>query len=136
MSFKKIKTVQVSERVFDLACDALDDEHYCGAKVNGFLECFNNCREQGYVLTAYSTDYKRKNRPCDIRIWACEDRHSDDILAIWDDCHPRAARPETYGEEAYAKNSKRFPYNEFFAAADYIVNLVKERFAKEFAKRR
>ena len=136
MSFKKIKTIRVSERVFDLACDALDDEKCeSGAKINGYLECFNNCREQGYVLTVYSTDYGCKDRPCDLRIWVCEDRHSDNILVIWDD---NRRKPEAvsavYGEEAYAKNSRHFSYDEFFAAAKYIVNLVKERFAKEFAR--
>lgn len=137
MGFKKIKTIRVSEMVFDLVCSALDEEQlYAGAKINGYLECFNNCREQGYVLTAYSTDYGRKNRPCDFRVWACEARSSDDIRVIWDDYRPQGPTSASYGEEAYAKNSKRFRYDEFFAAADYIVNLVKERFGRGEIRKR
>ena len=48
MGFRKIRTIQVSERVFDIVCEELDleaSENY--VKISGYLECFNNCREQG-----------------------------------------------------------------------------------------
>lgn len=130
MSFRKIRTIQVSERVFDLVCEALDNEQYeNGARINGYLECFYNCREQGYVMTVCSTDWSAKERPCDLHVWACEARNSDEIMVVWDTESPVAGN--RFGDVAYG-NRKYFHYNEVQKAADYIVELVKEKFKKEF----
>lgn len=126
MGFKKIRTIKVSERVFDLVCEALDNEQYeNGAKVNGYLECFCNCREQGYMMTVYSTDWSAKERPCDIHVWACEARSSDEIMVVWD---TEKAGFNLFSETAYANNRKYFRYDRLQEAADYIVGLVKEKF--------
>lgn len=133
MSFRKIRTVQVSERVFDVVCEALDNEQYeNGAKVNGYLECFVNCREQGYLMTVYSTDWSAEERPCGIHVWACEARNSDEIMVVWDTETPDLAG-NMFSEAAYNNNRKYFHFDEIQKAADYIIGLVKEKFAKEFA---
>lgn len=134
MSFRKIRTVQVSERVFDIVCEALDTEQ-CeyGVKVNGYLECFVNCREQGYVLNVYSTDWSAEERPCDLHVWACEARSSDEIMVVWDTETPDLAG-NMFSEVAYNNNRKYFHFDEVQKAADYIIGLVKEKFIKEFTK--
>lgn len=124
--FDKVRSVKVSERVFDLVCEALNNEQYeNGAKINGYLECFCNCREQGYVMTVYSTDWDAKDRPRDLRIWACEARSSDEIMVVWGTEDPEPNN--LFGEAAYG-NRKYFHFDELQKAADYIVGLVKEKF--------
>ena len=134
MGFDKLRTVKVSERVFDLVCEALNNEQYeNGAKVDGYLECFVNCREQGYVLSVYSTDWSTspENRPGDFHVWACEARSSDEIMVVWDTETPDLAG-NMFSEAAYNNNRKYFRYDKLQEAADYIVGLVKEKFIKEF----
>lgn len=132
--FDKFRSVKVSERVFDLVCEALNNEQYNnGAKVNGYLECFYNCREQGYVLSVYSIDWSAKERPCDLHVWACEARSSDEIMVIWDTETPDLAG-NLFSEAAYNSNRKYFRFDELQKVANYILDLVKEKFAKEFTK--
>lgn len=134
MSFRKMPTIRVSERVFDLVCEALETECENGAKIYGFLECFVNCREQGYVMAVYSTDFSTEEHPCDLHIWACESRNSDDIMVVWDTETPDLAG-NLFSENAYNNNRKYFRFGEYQKAADYIIELVKEHFKKEFTPR-
>ena len=135
MDFRKIRTIQVSERVFDLVCDELDSdatENY--VKISGYLECFNNCREQGYVLHVDSVDWDNPNKTkTDLVIWAFEARSSDEIVVSWQNEYPHNGM---FSEDTYNNRRKYFHYNELQKAADYIVNLVKEKFVKEFTKPR
>lgn len=132
MGFDKLRTVKVSERVFDLVCEALNNERdENGLKINGYLECFVNCREQGYVLSVYSTDWSAKERPCDIHVWACEARSSDEIMVIWDTETPELVG-NLFSDVAYNNNRKYFRYDKLQEAADYIIGLIKEKFIKEF----
>ena len=132
MGFRKIRTIQVSERVFDIVCDTLDfeqTENYI--KIDGWLECFNNCREQGYFLNVSSSDFHNENRTKDnLYIWACENRNSDNIMVIWSTEYP--GNKGMFSEEDWKERNKHFRYDELQKAADFIVDLVKEHFKEEF----
>ena len=131
MSFRKIRTIQVSERVFDLVCEDLDEEaseNY--VKISGYLECFNNCREQGYVLHVDSIDWDSENRTkTNLVIWAFEARSSDEIVVSWQNEYPHNGM---FSEDTYNNRRKYFHYNELQKAADFIIDLVKEHFKHEF----
>lgn len=132
MSFNKIRTIRVSERVFDIVCEELDDEaseNYI--KIGGYLECFNNCREQGYVLHVSSNEWDNNalRTEEDLNIWAFEARSSDEIVVSWQTEYPNKGM---FSEETYNNRRKYFHYNEIQEAADFIINLVKEHFKKEF----
>lgn len=137
MGFRKIRTIQVSERVFDIVCEALDFEASENhIKISGYLSAFNNCREQGFYLTVDSVEFDNKEHrtDSDLYVWACEARSSDEIMVIWDTEYPHDKG--MFSENAYNNNRTYFHYNELQKAADYIINLVKEKFAKEFTKPR
>lgn len=131
MSFNKITTIKVSERVFDIVCEELDcDKSDSGVKIDGYLECFNNCREQGYVLTVSSDDYDNSEKTEDsLCIWAFECRNSDDIIVSWQtEYHDKGM----FSDDTYKNRRKYFSYGEYQAAADFIIGLVKKHFEKEF----
>lgn len=136
MGFRKIQTIQVSERVFDLVCNFLDleaTENY--VKISGYLECFNNCREQGYVLHIDSVDWDNKERTTEnLYIWAFEARSSDEIVVSWQTEYPHDRG--MFSEETYKERRKYFHYNQIYEAAQFIIDLVKEHFKKEFTNKR
>ena len=147
MAFRKIQTIRVSERVFDLVCSELD----CYAtdykvKIDGWLETFNNCREQGYCLFVDSVDWDNENRTKGmLHIFACECRNSDNIMVICQTEYP--SFKGMFSEKAYnnfvdkdhinpEKESytfyTQFGYNEIQRAASFIVEIVKDYFKSEF----
>jgi hypothetical protein len=134
MSFQKIRSIKVSERVFDLVCEELD---LCATEYNkkiwGYLQTFNNCREQGYYLTISSiADFNDKQRTKeDMYVWACECRNSDEIMIVISYKHPRING--MFDEEAY-ENRRFFGYDELQPSADFIINQVKKHFAYEMGK--
>ena len=135
MSFRKIRTIKVSERVFDIVCEDLDiDVSEYNIKIGGYLECFNNCREQGYVLHIYSTDYDNEERTrTDFHIWAHEHRNSDDIVVRWQTEYPQNGM---FNEETYRERTICFKYDDYQKAANYIHELVTEHFKHEYSNYR
>ena len=134
MSFRKITTIKVSERVFDIVCDELDlyASEY-NVKIDGYLECFNNCREQGYVLHVESTDWDNENKTkTDLCIWAHEHRNGDDIVVRWQTEYPHNGM---FSEDTYNKRTKCFKYYELQQAAKFIIDLVEEHFKEEFTNK-
>lgn len=131
MGFNKCRSIKVSERVFDLVCTELDfeqTENY--VKIDGYLMTFNNCREQGYVLSVSSSDYGNENRTkTDLYIWAHEHRSGDSIMVRWQTEYPHNGM---FNEETYDNRTRDFKYNEEHKAADFITNLVRKHFAEEF----
>lgn len=132
MGFNKIRTIRVSERVFDIVCEDLDNEateNY--VKIDGWLECFNNCREQGYVLHVSSSDFENENRTKDnLYIWAFEARSSDEIVVSWQTEYP--GNKGMFSEDTYNNRRKYFHYDELQKAAKFIVDLVEDHFKAEF----
>ena len=132
MSFRKIRSVQVSEAVLNKVCDTLDifaseDE----VKISGWLEVFNNCREQGFVLRVGTTDFDNKNHTQkEFFAWACEARSSDSILVVWSTDRP--ANNNRFSEEDYEKRSQRFEATQTHEAAQFILKKIKEHFQVEF----
>ena len=134
MSFQKIRTILVSERVFSIATDTLNNEieSMNPIKVSGYLECFNNCREQGYVLATQSYDYENEKRTKEsLYIWAFENRSSDNIVVCWQTEYPDKGM---YSILTFENRRKLFKYNELQSAADFIVELVKKHFKVEFSR--
>lgn len=131
MSFRKITSVLVSERVFDIVCEQLDVEaSEYGVKIDGYLSTFNNCREQGFYLTVSSTDFTNEKMTREnIYVWVCESRNSDNIMVVVSNKYPSSNG--MFDENAY-NNRKTFRYDEYYKAADYIHDLVKKHFANEF----
>ena len=135
MAFDKIRSIKVSERVFDIVGEYLTaekDGDYI--KIDGYLETFNNCREQGYVLRVDSCDYNNKNRTTDvIYIWVYENRNSDDIVVA----HQFNDYPHNgmFSDETYEKRRKYFDYGHYQEAADYIEKLITKTFEKEFTNK-
>lgn len=127
MGFQKLKTIKVSERVFDLVCEKLDleatENH---VRIYGWLECFFNHREQGYMLHVSSLDNRK-----DLFVWACECRNSDEIMVVHSDDFPNF-EDNLFSEEDYHKRTIYFKYHELQKAADHILDLVKEKFEEEF----
>ena len=130
MSFGKIRTIKVSERVFDIVCEELDilQSEY-NKKISGYLSCFNNCREQGFYLSVSTTDFNDDKRTKEeMYIWACESRNSDNIMVVISHKYP--SNKGMFDETAY-ENRKLFSYNELQESADYILNAIKDHFRHE-----
>lgn len=130
MSFNKISTIRVSERVFDIVCEELDilvSAYH--KKIAGYLSTFNNCREQGFYLTIESTDFKNENRTKEsMFVWACVCRHSDEIMVVISYKYP--VNRGMFDEEAY-NNARYFKYNQLQESADYILDEIKNHFRHE-----
>ena len=134
MSFRKITTIKVSERVFDIVCDELDlyASEY-GVKIDGYLEVFNNCREQGYVLHVESIDWDNENRTKkSLYIWACEARSSDEIMIVWSNDYPHNGM---FSEDDYDNRCRYFFHDELQKASRFIIDKVKDAFEQEFANK-
>ncbi len=131
--FNKITTILVSERVFDIVSENLEPMVLDGTKISGYLECFNNCREQGYVLQIYSTDYKNEERTKEtLYVWAFQCRNSDEIVVSWQKELP--GNGMMFSEVTYKERRKYFKPGEYQQAANFITKLVKDHFKKEFER--
>lgn len=134
MGFRKIRTIQVSERIFDIVCEELDNETTENdVKISGHLECFNNCREQGYVLHIDSIDWDNCYRnKTELIIWAFENRNSDDIVVSW---QTERTYNGMFSNETFNNRRQYFHYDELQQAADFIIGLVKRHFVAEFKEK-
>ena len=133
MSFRKVRQLKVSERVFDIVCEQLDlDASEDGVKIDGYLMCYNNgtIGEQGYVLSVSSTDFDNKNHTQHaLYIWANEAKNSDNIIIRWQRDYPNNGR---FSDETDDKRKVSFSYDEIQKAAKFITGLVKEHFEREY----
>ena len=147
MSFRKITTIRVSEQVLLPVCDELDMyKNEYGVKIDGWLETFNNCREQGFSLHVDSVDWDNKDRTKgNLYIFACEARSSDNIMVIVQTEYP--GNKGMFGEDAYNNYVDKkvvdpeeenfvfqthFAYDEVQKASKFIVETVKKFFKEEF----
>lgn len=147
MGFRKVRTIQVSEAVLLPVCDELDTykgEYY--VKIDGWLETFNNCREQGFCLHVETVDWGNENKTKDkFYIFACESRNSDEIMVICQTEYP--GNKGMFGDNAYNNYVDKdhidvekeqftfrtyFKYNEQQRASKFIVDTVKKFFKEEF----
>lgn len=116
----KIQSVRVSERVFDLVSDTIDALNEEGCNISGYLSTFNNCREQGFYLTAYNKNDYLKG---EFFVWVAEARNSDAIMVVISAEPDRPTVKGMFSESAY-NNAKYFKYDEEHRAANYIVEQI------------
>ena len=119
----KIDSIKVSERVFDLLSDEieeLNEENNDKYELNGYLSTFNNCREQGYYLTLYNEKDFNKG---DLYVWVCQERHSDAIMVVISNDPDRPTIKGMFSEEGY-NNAKYFERDEEHKAVTYIYERI------------
>lgn len=127
----KMDSIRTSERVFELVSNSImrineeKDTH-----IEGYLSTFNNCREQGFYLTAYDKNDYNKG---DIFAWVADCRNSDAIMVVISAEPDRPTLNGMFSEEAY-NNAKYFEYDEEHKAADYILEKIREFLLKEEVK--
>ena len=127
MGIYKYNSIKVSERVFDMVADQIDWINDNGNKLSGYLQTFNNCREQGFYLTISDDDFDNENRVKGfLCVWVFEHRNSDDIVVVSQEEFPQGS---VFNDEAY-ESRKHFNYNQEHEASDYIVKLIEKRFNK------
>jgi len=114
--FKKSRSLQVSEKVFELLYNKIVQENL-GINLQHDdvrLETFNNCREFGYCLFIWYYN---------LVIWACETRNSDDIMIVVGDPSKNINLVNMFDRIAY-DNAEYFRYGEYEKAVDYIYNEI------------
>lgn len=82
----------------------------------GHFECFDNCREQGFVLKlGDGYDFRRT-----FNIAFSENRNSDDIVVY---CYVNTRFPQNLpATDADWAGSKYFPHKKYDQAAQYIID--------------
>ncbi|MBQ8891301.1 MAG: hypothetical protein IJ068_00340 [Bacilli bacterium] len=119
--FKKNKSLQVSERFFNLLEEKLK---IYNTKLDYELETFNNYKEQGLILKIYNIN------DLELCIWSCKARSSDNIMVI-------AALPECKDDNnlfdniAYY-NAEYFHHDDFENATNWALNIIKKHFSRDF----
>ena len=122
--FDKVASIKVSERVFDYVREDLENLMHCdeNVKLSGYLETFNNCREQGYYLVVSSNNKPEKGN---LIFWAYEHRSSDNIMVVESTKYPY---PNGLFEDEDWKKKWEFSYRVESMAAEHIVKRIKEYF--------
>ena len=114
-----LRTIKVSQRIFDMVMERIENLEECEYEIKGCLNTFNNCREQGYYANIYGnekTEYK------DLYIWVHENRNSDNIVVRWSTTYPEDKG--MFSEDTYKNRSKYFSYNEEHQVVDFIIDLI------------
>lgn len=119
--FEKRASLKTSEKFFNLLEKKLKKYN---TNLSYDLGTFNNCREQGYILTIYEP---HKDGLC---VWACECRNSDRIMVIVAEETCKDLN-NMFDENAY-NSAKYFNYNDYDEATDYAEQLIKHYYKKEF----
>lgn len=124
MAISKVRTIKVSERVFDLVDEQIEMMNEDDWNLGGYLETFYNCREQGYCAHIYDKDdFSRDN----LYIFAFEARSSDAIVVIISTVYPAGGM---FNDDDY-NNRKLFGCNCYSDAAEYIIKNIKKHFTIE-----
>lgn len=116
----KIQSIRVSERVLDIVSEILDVRQLDGWEIDGYLSTFNNCREEGFYLTAYNRNEFLKG---EFFAWVTEARNSADIMVVISTEPDRPTVKGMFSESAY-NNAKYFECDEEHQAANYIVEQI------------
>ena len=78
-----------------------------------YVDCYQNCREQGFTVTNLEVLDERKS------VTFSENRNSDSIVVYKDNCEFQGISEESYNTAKY------FPYNEHDKAVDYMVEYLR-----------
>lgn len=122
MSIRKIRSIRISELIFNIVLDKLAD-YEDDFKVEGHLEVFNNCREQGFVLSLSNSDYSKG-----MHIWAYGQRNSDGPTITWDYNKMFSVTEQwnMYSEDSYRNKTEYFEGVE--EAAEFAFKIIKSYF--------
>ena len=93
--------------------------------LEGYYKTFNNCREQGLMLTIYEPVADNE-----LLIWACECRNSDDIMVITAD-RSCSDINDMFNDIAW-KSARYFKCGEYDKAVNHTYNIIKKQFHKNF----
>lgn len=93
--------------------------------LDGYYKTFNNCREQGLMLTIHDNTYDN-----DMMIWACECRNSDKIMVIIAD--PSCCNNNDMFDDVAYKTARYFKANDYYSATNYVFNIIRKQFNKSF----
>lgn len=93
--------------------------------MQGYYKTFNNCREQGLMLTIYEPTTDNE-----LLIWACESRNSDNIMVITAD-RSCSDINDMFNDTAW-RSAKYFKYDEYDKAVNHVYNIIKKQFNKFF----
>ena len=104
----KCQSLLVAENIINLVNYLLTDEEHEPA----WIECFDNCREQGLVITTFEK-----------KIAVTECRNSDEICVY---VYKKTRHPSNLpAKDKDWENVKRFKYNQYTLAAEYVVKQIK-----------
>ncbi len=92
--------------------------------LNGYYKTFNNCREQGLMLTIYNDNDN------EILVWACESRNSDNIMVITADRNCSDIN-DMFNDVAW-QSAKYFKCGDYDSAVNYAFNVIKKQFKNDF----
>lgn len=85
------------------------------------VQCFDNCREQGYVLKIYGLSDT-------LNIAFSENRNSDEIVIY---CYKKTKFPSNLPDENCWDDKKYFSYDKYFEAGEYILKRIKEQIKED-----
>jgi len=106
--------IAVAAKLLELVVNHKDTQ-----SVEGHIEMFENCREQGYRICLHTFGGDRVKT-----IAFSEHRSSDDIVVYHSMDHEEYA----FGySEKFWESSKHFRYNDYEGATEYIIDLLNYR---------
>ena len=111
-------SLKVSKTFFDNLENKLDNINF--DDLYGYYKTFNNCREQGLMLSIYNDD------DIELSIWACECRNSDNIMVIVADSS--CANQNGMFNDVAWKSAKYFKCDDYDSAVDYALNIITKQF--------
>ncbi|MBE6152760.1 MAG: hypothetical protein E7166_00840 [Firmicutes bacterium] len=94
----------------------LEDKISSNSSLNGYYDTFNNCRESGFILKLYNSNYN-------LYIWACQCRNSDNLMIIIGN-EEDSDLNNNFTDDAY-KKAKYFKHDEYKEAVDYVYKQIK-----------
>jgi len=104
---KKCQGLLVAESILNILNSMFSSDD----KVDNWVECFDNCREQGYVIKTGNTN-----------IAFCENRNSDNIVVYK---YKEVKFPSNLpANDENWRDRKFFRYDEIYQAARYIKEVI------------
>lgn len=118
MKINKNAGIVYSENILNiLQYDMNVDDDFISINENIYVNCFDNCREQGYVLKMF-IDF---DDPLYIAI--AEQRNSDDIVVY---VYNKCKCPSNLPAENNWNNTNYFEYDKIYDAVEYIKQTILE----------
>ena len=115
MEIRKDKGLIYSQYVLDFLGLYIDRKD-----ITCSVTSFNNCREQGYILTFYNDDSTKG-----LTLYIYAHRVSDEPTITWEN---KATWEKLYSEDAWINRTKSFGYTEIRELTKFAVDLIEESF--------